>query len=203
LTKVLKKDIFLIKNRRVKRMMQNFTLESFLDPAPPLLSRLFGYRGIRRWVSFYWNGELKGPRFPWHFDGHATGPVNRSAWETFINHRLVLAHNHRREDGYAIKRFEFGSERYAASHWLLLDRQDRRLFAGTEAEVKRFISIVMDQLPDKEARSHSEIVPRDASHSRIEPRKGGALKGIADMVGWLDRRVSMLEESGQWPIFGD
>lgn len=181
--------------------MRNLKLEPFFEPAPPKLSRLFGYRGSCRWVAFYWNGGGKGPCFPWHFDGNATGPVNRSAWEAFINHRLVLAHNYRREDGYAIKRFEFGSDRFAASHWLLLDRQERSLFAGPESEVAKFITTCMEQLPAKGAEGGSEAALRDESHDRIATDQDGAMKGISDMVGWLDRRVSILEKSGKWPIF--
>jgi hypothetical protein len=181
-------------------MMRNIELESFLDPAPPKLSRLFGYRGAWRWVAFYWNGGGKGPCFPWHFDGHATGPVNRSAWEAFINHRLVLAHNYHREDGFAIKRFEFGSDRFAASHWLLMDRQERCLLAGTESEVTKFITICMNQRPAKAAEGGAETALRDGSPDQIATDQDGAMKGIADMVEWLDRRVSILEKSGKWPI---
>lgn len=182
-------------------MIRNFTLESFLETAPPQLSRLFGYTGALRWVAFYWNGGGEGPCFPWHFDGHETGPVNRSAWEAFINHRLVLAHNYRREDGFAIKRFEFGSDRFAASHWLLLDRQERCLFAGPKSEVAKFITMFMDQLPGKWAANGPEILQRDASHSQSDPIQDGAMKGISDMVAWLDRRVSILKKNGNWPIF--
>lgn len=181
--------------------MRNFELESFLEPAPPKLSRLFGYRGAWRWVAFYWSGGGKGPCFPWHFDGHSTGPVNRSAWEAFINHRLVLAHNYRREDGYAIKRFEFGSDRFASSHWLLLDRQERCLFAGSESEVAKFITICMDQRLAKGAEEGAETALRDESYDMIESDRDGVMKGISDLVGWLDRRVSILEKNGKWPIF--
>jgi hypothetical protein len=182
-------------------MMLNFELESFFDPAPPKLSRLFGYRGSWRWVAFYWNRGGKGPCFPWHFDGHATGPVNRSAWEAFINHRLVLAHNYHREDGFAIKRFEFGSDRFAASHWLLLDRQERCLLAGPEFEVAKFITVCMDQRPAKGGGGSAETALRDESPDPIATDHDGAMKGIADMVDWLDRRVSFLKKSGKWPIF--
>jgi hypothetical protein len=182
-------------------MMRNFKLESFLEPAPPKLSWLFGYRGAWRWIAFYWDGGGKGPCFPWHFDGHATGPVNRSAWEAFINHRLVLAHNYRREDGYAIKRFEFGSDRFASSHWLLLDRQERCLFAGPESEVAKFITLSMDQRPGKGAQGGAETALPDDSHDQIASDQDGAMKGISDMVSWLDRRVGILEKNGKWPIF--
>jgi hypothetical protein len=180
--------------------MRNIKLESFLEPAPPKLSWLFGYSGAWRWVAFYWDGGGKGPCFPWHFDGHATGPVNRSAWEAFINHRLVLAHNYCREDGYAIKRFEFGSDRCASSHWLLLDRLERRLFAGPESEVATFITQSMDRLPGKGAEGDTETALRDESRDPIASDQDGVINGISDMVGWLDRRVSILEESGRWPI---
>jgi hypothetical protein len=182
-------------------MMRNFKLDSFLEPAPPKLSWLFGYRGVRRWVAFYWNGGGKGPCFLWHFDGYATGPVNRSAWEAFINHRLVLAHNYRREDGYAIKRFEFGSDQFSSNHWLLLDRQERRLFAGPESEVAKFITLSMDQLPAKGPQGGTEAARQDQSHNQIASDQDGAMKGISDMVAWLDRHVSILEKSGKWPIF--
>jgi hypothetical protein len=181
-------------------MMRNFEIEHFLEPAPPKLSRLFGYRGERRWVAFYWNGGGKGPCYPWHFDGYATGPVNQSVWEAFINHRLVLASNYRREGGHAVKRFEFGSDRFAASHWLLLDRQECCLFAGPESEVAKFIAVFMDQRPAKGAESGSETALREESHDRNAPDQDGSMKGISDMVAWLNRRVSILEKSGRWPI---
>ena len=180
--------------------MRNIKLESFFEPAPPKLSRLFGYGGAWRWVAFFWNGGGKGPCFPWHYDGHATGPVNRSAWEAFINHRLVLAHNYRREDGYAIKRFEFGSDQFAASHWLLLDRRERRLFAGPESQVATFVTISMEQFPAEGAEGDTETAVRDDSRGLTVSDQDGAMKGISDMVGWLDRRVAILEKSGKWPI---
>jgi hypothetical protein len=127
--------------------------------------------------------------------------VNRSAWEAFINHRLVLAHNYRREDGYAIKRFEFGSDQFASSHWLLLDRQERCLFAGPESEVAKFITLSMDQLPANGAQNDTATALRDESYAQIASEQDGAMKGISDMVGWLDRRVSILEKSGKWPIY--
>ncbi len=181
--------------------MRKFKLESFFEPAPPKLSRLFGYRGAWRWVAFYWNGGGKGPCFPWHHDGHATGPVNRFAWEAFINHRLVLAHNYHRQDGFAIKRFEFGSDRFAARHWLLLDRQQRCLFAGPESGAAKFITTVMDQQPGRMENKGPESVAQAETRDQIAFDKDGAMKGISDMVVWMDRRVAVLEKDGRWPMY--
>jgi hypothetical protein len=183
-------------------MMQNFTLELFLETAPPRFSRLLGYRGSWRWVAFYWNSMSKGSCFPRHFDGHAYGPVNQAAWDAFFDHRLILAFNHRREDGYAIKRFEFGGERTSASHWLLLDRQERRLYAGSEAEVVKFIHIFMDQRPArKEVKRVQEPQQEEAGRRNENPQ--GAIRQIIEMTAWLDERLAMLEKAGKWPIFGD
>ncbi len=187
----------------VSFMIQNFTLEPFLEPVPPHLSRLFGYKGAWRWVAFYWNKAEKGPRFPVHFDGHATGPVNLTAWEAFFNHRLVLAYNHRREDGYAIKRFEFGGERSPANHWLLLDRQKRCLYAGPESEVAKFVSIFMDQLPDHGSAENGDRSEKEPSSRKKKFDHQESVESLSDMIKWLDHRVAALESSGRWPVFGD
>ena len=184
-------------------MVQNFTMELFFDTAPPRLSRLLGYRGSWRWVAFYWNSKSKGPCFPRYFDGRAHGPVNQAAWDAFFNHRLIWAYNHRREDGHAIKRFEFGGERASASHWLLLDRQERHLYAGPEAEIVKFINIFMDQIPTEEdAKTGKESQPENNA-GQHNAKAHGAISQIADMTAWLDERLAKLAKAGKWPIYGD
>jgi hypothetical protein len=201
LDKVSNIDIFDAKTELIRGKMQNFKLEPFFEPAPPRMSRLFGYKGSYRWIAFYWNGHGKGPRFPWHFDGHTVGAVNRSVWEAFMNHRLVLAYNYHRKDGYATMRFQFGSDRFNASHWLLLDRQGRSLYAAPESEAARFITRFRDQRPAGGAQRCTETALEAQSRKAVASRQDGVMKGISDMVSWLDRRVDILATSGKWPFF--
>ena len=183
-------------------MMQNFAIELFLDIAPPNMARMFGYKGSWRWLAFYWSSVPEGGCIPRHFDGHSYGAADIYAWDAFFNHRLILAHNHRREDGHAIKRFDFGNEYTVATHWLLLDRFNRRLYAGPEVEVAQFVNIFMEQkssLNEDHSRQSSNLAGkgRDASTDSRSDRTD-----ISQMTAWLDERLAMIEKSGKWPIYG-
>jgi len=96
-------------------------------PVPPMFERSVGYRGESRLVAFYWDSceELC-----FLDDSLATGTIDAAGWQIFVGHPFVRRH---------LRPYDLGSGEFAARHWLLLDRRERRFHIGAREDVETFL----------------------------------------------------------------
>ncbi len=175
-------------------------MELFSEHTPPNIERLFGYQHSNRWVAFFWGKIINHRACGYCFDGEIFNPLNALAWDTFFGHPLVVAMNYERIKGHAVKRFDFGDMLQTSRHFLLLDRQKRRLHAAQKP-------FAMEHLKMEIVSTNREDPRTDLNSPRISCRSGGlvspastgALQMIADMTAWLDHRKVLLEKTGRWP----
>lgn len=185
----------------VWNMLLNNGMEFFSEHTPPELELLFGYQCSKRWVAFFWGKLVNYRASGYCFDGETFSPLNALAWDTFFGHPLIVAMNHKRIKGYAVKRFDFGDMLQTSRHFLLLDRQQRRLHAARK-------SCALEHLK-KETRSTDRAgAPSNSRlpnifkelNGQVPSTSRGSLQMIADMTAWLDSRRLLLERMDQWPI---
>jgi hypothetical protein len=81
---------------------------------PPMLEEAIGYFRNARLVAFFWGGGDE----VYYTDGHLTTCGDWDAYLEFVHHPLVLPHLHR---------YNLGSSEEEATHYLLLDREQRLL----------------------------------------------------------------------------
>ena len=176
-------------------------LELFSEHTPPNLERLFGYHSSKRWVTFFWGTIINHRASGYCFDGETFYPLNALAWDTFFGHPLVVAMNHKRIKGHAVKRFDFGDLHQTSRHFLLLDRRQRCMHAAQKPDVLEHIQMEMQSLNRRHTPPNLSQPPIPwESVGQVSPASKGALQMIADMTSWLDDRKSWLEKTGQWPI---
>jgi hypothetical protein len=171
-------------------------MELFTHHTPPNLERLFGYQQSNRWVAFFWGKKFDANGFGYVFDGEVFSPINEMAWDTFFSHPLIVAMNHRRIDGHAVKRFEFGDAHQSSKHWLLMDCSERRLYAGSRD------SALVQFNATRPSVDGPHPPPSFAGTAAVQASQDskGALQVIMEMTAWLDKRKDELEKNGQWPI---
>ena len=172
-------------------------MEFFSEHTPPDLELLFGYQCSKRWVAFFWGKLVNHRASGYCFDGQVFFPLNALAWDTFFGHPLVVAMNHRRVKGYAVKRFDFGDMLQTSRHFLLLDRQQRRLHAAQKSWALEHLQ--MEMLSTDRTNAPYGVHPPPIMKGRLSPLSKGSLQMIADMTAWLDSRKLLLERTGQWP----
>jgi hypothetical protein len=173
-------------------------MELFTKLTPTNLERLFGYHQSSRWVAFFWGKKIGAYGYGYVFDGQAFTPINQMAWDTFFSHPLIIAMNHKRINGHAVKRFEFGDAQQPSKHWLLLDRLERRLYAASR---DRAMEQFRSTKPSAAGPYPSPSVIETAAGHASQISKG-ALQMIIEMTSWLDKRKADMEQNGQWPILG-
>jgi len=180
-------------------MNANHSIELFTENTPPNLERVFGYRGTRQWVTFFWGKKIDNHIMCYGFDGIAFNPVSHLAWDSFFSHELIVAMNHKRDNGNSIKRFEFGDEYLTSDHWLLLDRWERLLYAARKDRVLGHLKTANDF----EYSRHS-CVNADPSYTGPDdidlPDRYGSLEMVSDMLEWLDKRKARMVREGRWPV---
>jgi hypothetical protein len=171
-------------------------MKLFTNHTPPDLERLLGYRQSNCWVAFFWGKKFDTHGIGYVFDGEVFAPINEMAWDTFFSHPLIVAMNHRRIDGHAVKRFEFGDAHQPSKHWLLMDCSERRLYAASrEGAMAQFGSTKSTVAGLQPPPSYETTVAGYESQNT-----NGALQMIMEMTAWLDRRKADMEQNGQWPI---
>jgi hypothetical protein len=173
-------------------------MELFTEHAPPHLDSLFGYRNSNRWVGFFWGRKIGRQIHGYVFDGKEFSPINRLAWDTFFSHPLIVAMNYQRINGCAVKKFEFGDEHQPSKHWLVLDRQESRLYAASKASARSHLRAEKSSAVEQ----RSNFTDNPSRYGQTVPGSGGALEMIAEMTAWLDRRKAYLQQQGRWPILG-
>ena len=160
-------------------------------PVPKIFERVADYSGNRRWVAFYWSKFSEAPAFDDGYDFGTAGSAR--AWHFFMRHRLVKE---------CLKDIDLGSTRGAATHLLLLDRQQRRFYIGEQKTVWRFLRIFKSQfekpLPDYISihtmgwvkRTYVISKPVLTCHRAITAAEAALLKELAL---WLDEAYARLK----------
>jgi hypothetical protein len=174
-------------------------MELFTEHMPPNLDGLFGYRHSNRWVGFFWGREIGGHIYGYVFDGKAFDPLNQMAWDTFFSHPLIVAVNHRRIDGHAAKKFEFGDAHQTSEHWLMLDRRENLLYAAPKTLARRHLRAEKSSATVSRSKFTIDLSLIE-KHGQPATGSKSALKMITDMTAWLDRRKADLQKHGQWPM---
>ncbi len=105
-------------------------------PVPPMLAEAIGYTGQvfghplnARWVGFYW--ERSGDEANYD-DGRASGTGEYTGYQAFVDHPKVAVH---------LRHFDFGSSETQPHHYLLLDRDERRLYALPARLAQQFLHL--------------------------------------------------------------
>src|SRR6266699_950797 len=105
-------------------------------PVPPMLAEAIGYTGQvfghplnARWVGFYW--ERSGDEANYD-DGRASGTGEYTGYQAFVDHAKVAVH---------LRHFDFGSSETRPRYYLLLDRDEHRLYALPVRLAQQFLQL--------------------------------------------------------------
>jgi hypothetical protein len=143
---------------------------------PPMLAEALGYEGALRHVAFWRSPAGDVLRYA---DGETQGEGTLVAWLTFVEHPGIWP----RLIGYG-----FGSGLEPARHWLLVDRQERRLSAGTPKAVTSFLAA---NIPDEVRRRQAEqaLAVQDEHLARARRRVLRDATFVDGLQRWLDARA--------------
>jgi hypothetical protein len=103
------------------------TLQLVPLPCPPMLAEAIGYRGASRFVAFAWSPAGDEAIYD---DGYASGTGEWTAYLAFVRHPVVRP---------LLADVQLGSSDREASHWLLADLAEGRLYLGLRPVVRRFL----------------------------------------------------------------
>jgi hypothetical protein len=92
-------------------------------PVPPGFEQALGYQGGMQLVAFYW---IPGGDELVFDDGLSSATGDYPAWLLWTRHPSVAP---------ALQGFNFGSSDEEATHWLMLDRERSRFYAGSPGAV--------------------------------------------------------------------
>jgi hypothetical protein len=123
------------------------------------------------------------------------------AWDTFLSHPLLVAMNHKRINGHTVKRFDFGDANHTSTDCLLLDRLERHLYAAQKPCAMEHLKTQIQSAPNVDNHSDPFLPPvflKGNGRNSSEPTN--SLQAIAEMSAWLDDRMALLKQTGQWPI---
>ena len=93
--------------------LSNQTRTLHIEP-PTLLAETLGYDGIARKVAFYWKAGDEA----YYHDGYLSTQAEWDAYLLFVRHPLLVPE---------LQGYNLGSSEEEATHWLLLDRDDRQI----------------------------------------------------------------------------
>lgn len=177
------------------------TLRLLPLPCPPQLAEAVGYRGASRFVAFAWSPAGDEAIYD---DGYASGTGEWTAYLAFVCHPVVRP---------LLADAQLGSSDREASHWLLADLAEGRLYLGPRLEVRRFLraanapatppptatqSAPAERLEDllEELRTgvfaeRFEEVALDEAELRrqVAARMARQDRLVARLMAWLDRRT--------------
>ena len=101
------------------------TLRLLPLPCPPMLAEAVGYQGTSRFVAFAWSPAGDEPIYD---DGYSSGTGEWTAYLAFVRHPVVRP---------LLADVQLGSSDREASHWLLADLADGRLYLGPRHRARR------------------------------------------------------------------
>jgi hypothetical protein len=151
-------------------------IEAIDAECPPMLAEALGYEGALRHVAFWRSPAGDVLRYA---DGETQGEGILAAWLTFVEHPGVWPR---------LIAYGFGSGTEPARHWLLVDRQERRLSAGTPRAVSRFLAAsVPDEVRRRQAEQALAIQDEQLARARRRVLRDAALRD--QLQRWLDARA--------------
>ncbi len=142
-------------------------------PVPTQLEECCGYTGEARYVAFYWGGGDES----YYADGRASRTGEWDGYQAYVDHWCIQP---------ALRGFDLGSSEGEAVHWLLLDRQTRRVSVA-KAEVVGQLLRQQWGIPDQEpvVQQFSERV-HAISQQNIVASMVAHQKQVSGMRAWLD-----------------
>lgn len=119
--------------------------------APYPLETALAYSGTSRWLGLYWERELN--QFCYS-DGQSIGTGNNLAWQLFRTHPQVSC---------SLAPYQFGDNDRPTEHYLLLNRETRKLYVGEGAIVEAYLQQpqILALLAALDANSAIPAVPKD------------------------------------------
>lgn len=140
-----------------------------------MLVEALGYEGRLRHVAFWRSPAGDVLRYA---DGETQGEGTLAAWLTFVEHPSVWPH---------LIRYGFGSAAEPATHWLLVDREVRRLSAGTPQALTRFLAA---NVPEEVRRRQAEqaLAMQDEQLARARRRRLRDAAFLERLQLWLDAK---------------
>lgn len=139
------------------------SIQSINLAVPPSLEQAIAYSGSSRWLALHWEPELNQLCYN---DGQTVGVGNTYAWQIFRHHPKVerLCHP-----------YHLGDDGQPARHYLLLDRETRKLYVGE--------SIVVEECL-KQSQVLSLLAALDADSTAISVRDN-----LRSQSFWQERRT--------------
>lgn len=177
------------------------TLRGLPVACPPMLAEAIGYDGPCRFVAFAWSPAGDEAVYD---DGYRSGTGTWRGYLAFVRHRLIrplLADAH------------LGSSDQDASHWLLADRREQRLYLGLRSEVRTFLRAA--NRPTVLPSGAADVAPIGSVDDLIEELRTGVFADrfeevtpdaeelqarvaawqerqdhlVASLIAWLDRQA--------------
>lgn len=131
------------------------TFQQLDIPTPPMLEMAIGYGGPARFVAFYWGGGDES----YFDDGRLSATADWQPYLLFVQHRAVW---------HGLVGYDFGSSDAPARHYLVLDREQRRLFAAPANDAGRFLLGQWPQPSPDERALMSRLTPEDFARINAE-----------------------------------
>jgi len=117
-----------------------------------MFEQAVGYKNDARFVAIFW--ECESDALGFSDSKFSSGLIDYQGWMLFHKHPLVRLH---------FLEYDFGSSSYEAIHWLLLDRQSRRFYAGEKGAVASFLE--SEAFPvGKPARKDSSVLVNQVNY---------------------------------------
>lgn len=161
-------------------------------PVPPMLEAAIGVPSgammAARYIAFYWSPMGDEIMFTvGNTGGTATGWM---AWLAYTRHKAVapiLAA--------ALPPFAFGSSEEEATHWLVLDREQRKVAALPKVEAESFLqrqwpveNTILVVTPAEWEQISASVIERLQAQARkgVEQMLGRTDEAYRELIEWLD-----------------
>jgi hypothetical protein len=161
-----------------------------------MLEHAFGYYGSAAFVAFYFSDV--GDELAWlDSTGSSTVGGYWEAWQAFTLHPVMRAY---------LDPFDFGSSDRTATHWLLLDRQNRRFYVGVAGKVNALLTskhrspadilremtgTVNDSLISRQITQLNKAIDEWDAKAELQKNGVSAMERqdyvMNAMIGWLNR----------------
>jgi hypothetical protein len=114
-----------------------------------MLAQAIGYEGQARFIAFYWGSGDEA----YYDDGRSSATGEWEAYLAFVQHPTIEP---------ALRPYHLGDSDSEATHELVLDREERKLYVGTARAVNRFLQEQWPPLPT------GEITQKEAMQSLLD-----------------------------------
>ena len=152
-------------------------------PAPPMLSKVIGYTGEARYVSFQWTPYGDEADYS---DGRVSATGNWQAFLAYIQHAAVSPF---------LKAYDLGSSDNEARHALILDRHKLNIMIAPVKEAQTFLSAQWPpQAPIRMTQEEYLAMVSQALKSMKQPDDID-IEGIQRRI---EEQYTLVEEIQQW-----